>query len=392
MPLVPRLILAAALVSAIVLGAMALEGTDSTARALQLSLILGAAFGLVLQRSRFCFYCNFRDFLERRDPNGLLAILIALAVGTIGYTLIFGVWLPAPTAPRLPPTAHIGPVSFVLAGAALIFGIGMAISGSCLSAHFYRLGEGSPVAPFAILGALAGFGLGFATWNSLYLAAVSGAQALWLPHIVGYGGALGLTLLALAGLAAAILYFARPKPQDPAAPLTLGEAMSRIFLRRWPATVAGMAVGIISVAAYFRIAPLGVTAELGSIARTYGTNAGVTPETLFGLDTFRGCATLIKETLLSNNGLFVLGLIGAAWASALVSNQFTPRLPTLRDVGRGLVGGLLLGWGAMTALGCTVGVLLSGIHAGAVSGWVFLLACSAGAAIALPLGRRLENR
>jgi hypothetical protein len=33
----------------------------------------------------------------------------------------------------------------------------------------------------------------------------------------------------------------------------------------------------------------------------------------------------------------------------------------------------MLGWGAFTALGCTVGVLLSGIQGFALSGWVFLL-------------------
>ncbi|MNL82680.1 hypothetical protein D3C87_2101160 [compost metagenome] len=32
---------------------------------------------------------------------------------------------------------------------------------------------------------------------------------------------------------------------------------------------------------------------------------------------------------------------------------------------------MLLGWGAMTGLGCTVGNLLSGTMAGALSGWVF---------------------
>lgn len=392
MPLAFRLTLAAILIVVIAAGAVALEGTDTASRALQLSLVLGAAFGFVLQRSRFCFYCNFRDFLERRDPGGLLAIVVALAVGAIGYTLVFGAWLPTPTAPRLPPTAHIGPVSLVLAGASFVFGIGMAISGSCLSAHFYRLGEGSPVAPFAIIGALAGFALGFATWNSIYLAAISGAQSIWLPHTLGYAGTLVLTLGVLAVIGAVILYFSRPVAGEAGAPLTLREAFARIFLRRWPAAIAGTAVGVISFVAYFRVAPLGVTAELGSIARTIGTNTGITPSTLFSLDTFRGCATVIKETLLSNNGLFVLGLIGAAWASALVADQFKPRLPTLRDAGRGLVGGLLLGWGAMTALGCTVGVLLSGIHAGAVSGWVFLFACAAGAAVALPLGRRLEAR
>ena len=32
----------------------------------------------------------------------------------------------------------------------------------------------------------------------------------------------------------------------------------------------------------------------------------------------------------------------------------------------------------MVALGCTVGVLLSGIMAGALSGWVFAIACLGG--------------
>jgi hypothetical protein len=38
-----------------------------------------------------------------------------------------------------------------------------------------------------------------------------------------------------------------------------------------------------------------------------------------------------------------------------------------------LIGGVLHGWGSMTALGCTIGVLLSGTQAFALSGWVFFL-------------------
>lgn len=113
------------------------------------------------------------------------------------------------------------------------------------------------------------------------------------------------------------------------------------------------------------------------------------PETLNGLDGFRGCATVVKAALLSENGLFVLGLVGGSFASAVVAGQFVPRRPSWRDVSAGLAGGVLMGWGAMTALGCTVGVLLSGIRAGALSGWVFLLAAFAGVLIGLPLRRRI---
>ena len=59
--------------------------------------------------------------------------------------------------------------------------------------------------------------------------------------------------------------------------------------------------------------------------------------------------------------------------------------PTPGKAARSLAGGVLLGWGAMTAIGCTVGNLLSGIMAGAVSGWVFAIACYAGVRLGFAL-------
>ncbi|MFV3093225.1 YeeE/YedE thiosulfate transporter family protein, partial [Pseudomonas sp. GW6] len=56
-----------------------------------------------------------------------------------------------------------------------------------------------------------------------------------------------------------------------------------------------------------------------------------------------------------------------------------------RDWLRGLLGGVLLGWGSLLALGCTVGTLLSGVMAGAVSGWVFGLFCLVGIVLGLKL-------
>lgn len=43
----------------------------------------------------------------------------------------------------------------------------------------------------------------------------------------------------------------------------------------------------------------------------------------------------------------------------------------------------------MVALGCTVGVLLSGISAFALSGWVFATAVTAGVFVSLPVRRFL---
>ncbi|MDH1067419.1 YeeE/YedE thiosulfate transporter family protein, partial [Pseudomonas sp. GD03985] len=135
------------------------------------------------------------------------------------------------------------------------------------------------------------------------------------------------------------------------------------------------------------VAPLGVTAELGSLARTAADGLGLLPARMEGLDGFAGCATVVKQALLSNNGLFILGLVAASWASALAAGDFQPRRPTANELLRNLAGGVLLGLGSMLALGCTVGTLLSGVMAGALSGWLFGLFCLLGIWLGLVLRR-----
>ncbi len=359
-----------------------LPDRDALGRSLPVSFGLGAGFGLVLQRSRFCFWCNLRDWFGNRDPRGVLDIIVALAVGAIGYAAVFGAWLPDPSGTRLPPDAHIGPVSFTLAGGAFLFGIGMALSGSCVSAHLYRLGEGAFGSVIALLGAFCGFVAGFAAWNALYLLDLHRAKIIWLPHWLGHGGSLLLTLAVLAGLGAVISRHPLPPEQ------VHGSVLHRILSHRWPAGLGGVLIGWIAVLAYFRVGPLGVTAELGSLARTAADAGGLLPQVLHGLDSFAGCVTAVKETLLSRNGVFVTGMVLASCLSAVLSGDWQPVRPKARDLPRLFGGGVLLGFGAMISLGCTVGVLLSGIMAGALSGWIFAIFCVAGSWV----GWRLRGR
>jgi len=344
------------------------------------ALAIGLALGVVLQRSRFCFYCHARDWLQRDDPRGILAIILALAVGLVGMTVVQSSWVPNPQAGQLPPDMHIGPVSWVLVLAGLAFGAGMLVSGSCISAHWYRLAEGSAASPFALVGTALGFALGFQTWNPLYSLAVADAPVVWLPQHLGYGGALLLQLGVLAAWAAWVWQRhvqqrrrSLPLATAPtaAAPRSLPALWRSLWQGRWNYALGGLLVGLIATAAIVRMRPLGVTALLGSQVRGALQGQGWVPERLNGLDGFAGCATLPAATWATPNALVLLGLLAGAFIAAFASRQFRPRLPTGRDAGRGLLGGVLLGWGAMTGIGCTVGTLLSGGMAGALSGWVF---------------------
>lgn len=340
------------------------SNTETGGRA-SFSLLIGLALGIVFERGRFCFFCIFRDSIEARKNNGFLSVITALAVGAIGYAIVFGMYLPDTSGEYLPTGAHIGPTSWVLAVAALAFGFGMALSGACISGHLYRIGQGSLRAVPALIGALLGFGLGFITWNTLYLRAIQEAPTLWLPHYIGYAGSLAVTLFAL-GL---IAYFLLKSNTESAPEKVSGLALLRSKFS--PATT-GVLVGVIGTIAYMRIEPLGVTRQLSAISRKAFDKQSLLPETLNGLDTLAGCVGIVSETI-SNNGWLIIGFVLASFAGALSANRFKFEIPTVRNSSTALVGGILMGWGSMTALGCTVGVLLSSTQAFAVSGWVFFL-------------------
>jgi uncharacterized protein len=365
-------------------GAYWLHDADGYGAKPSLSLLIGAALGITFARGRFCFFCILRDWIEKRESTGMYAILAALAIGGIGYAIVFGAFLPNSFSGRLPPDAHIGPVSWVLVAAGGAFGIGMALSGACISGHLYRLGEGYSRAPLALLGSLIGFGLGFFTWQSVYLSTLANAPVAWLPATLGYGGALALHLALLAIIAIVLLRFVPAPSEVTHERLTGRRIFELIFRKRWNPLVTGTIVGVLGMVAYFRVEPLGVTSQIGSFARTTLDNAGLLADRLNGLDGFAGCATVIAQTI-TENGWLIGGLVLGSFAVSIIASRFQMSSITLKSGVTALGGGVLMGWGSMLALGCTVGTLLSGISAFALSGWVFSAAVIGGVWVGLRL-------
>jgi uncharacterized membrane protein YedE/YeeE len=381
-----RVTLVALAVVGFIVGAYALTGGELPDPARPVSLLLGAALGFAFERGRFCFFCLYRDAFERRITRPLLSIVSALAVGAVGYALLFGLYLPNPKGEGLPPAAHISPVSLPLVAGAVAFGVGMVLSGACISGHLYRIGQGYLRAIPALAGSLVGFGLGFFTWNSLYLEQVSESPVVWLPRWFGYSGSLVLLLGSLGVVAWVLL---RVDRSEPLAHHSASAAPSRLFdvllTRRWSPVATGAVVGAIGIAAYLRTTPLGVTSQLSTISRSYLDSREMLPEVLHGIDMMRGCVAVVTSTI-TNNGWLVIGFVVAAFVASLASGNFKVQRPTVGNSVTAFVGGTLLGWGSLTALGCTVGVLLSGTQAFALSGVVFLVVVSATVGLGVRLG------
>jgi uncharacterized protein len=157
-------------------------------------LLFGVVFGVVFQRSRFCLVRAFREPFMTGDAEHTRAAALALAVSMLGFAILKftdlkdkGDWVF--------PGAGIG----ALAGGTL-FGVGMTLAGGCGAGSIWRAGEGQ----VKLWAALAGFALGASTARLAVVQAGALAKLGWavfLPSIVGWGGAVVLTLAVLAAWA-----------------------------------------------------------------------------------------------------------------------------------------------------------------------------------------------
>ena len=78
-----------------------------------------------------------------------------------------------------------------------------------------------------------------------------------------------------------------------------------------------------------------------------------------------------------------LGLIAGALAGALLAREFAIRVPPPGELVKGAVGGVLLGIGAMLALGCNIGGFFSAVSALSLAGLTMMVGLLAGAWLGL---------
>ncbi len=115
---------------------------------LLLGVLLGAAFGAVLQLSGASSYAKIINALRLRDFTIIKLILAAIGVGMIGVYLLDAFGL-----------AHMKVKDLFFPGVAiagLIFGVGFAVSGYCPGTALAAAAEGKVDAWFTVAGGLFG--------------------------------------------------------------------------------------------------------------------------------------------------------------------------------------------------------------------------------------------
>lgn len=170
-------------------------------------LLFGLAFGVILQRSRFCFTASMRDPWITGSTSVTRAVLIACSIATIGFTAIK--YAAFTGGNPIPGMDNVGQISLALVIGAFIFGIGMVIAGGCASGTLMRVGEGFTMQMlsllFFVLGSL--WGAHDMGWWRAHV--IKDAPAVFLPDVFGWLGALLVQFLIIL-----LLYIASVKWQE----------------------------------------------------------------------------------------------------------------------------------------------------------------------------------
>lgn len=362
--------------------------------------VLGVGFGIVLQRSRFCFNSAFRDLLQFRSGRIMKGVIVGMGVATTGFGLHMYTLMPNPFLGPVAPEAHAVPLSAALVLGGVLFGLGMVIAGGCTSGSLYRMGEGYVASWVAFGGLLSGLLLAAHTWNWWWEHVIRPAPVIWFPRHLGYGGAVAATLAGLAAAYVLVLWIesrggmSDPAGSPPANPVRFGDKLRAlghtVFTRSWPPAVGGAVLAVLNLLAYQTHMPWRVVGELSRWSSAAAGVVGFAPGPLQGTEDLSACTLSATGGLWTHGFPLNVGLIVGSFMAALLAREFKLRIPRnpVRYV-QSLGGGLSMGYGAGLALGCTVGAFFSAIPSLALNGWVFALALTMGAALGVRIIERL---
>lgn len=314
-------------------------------------LIVGVLLGFVMQRTRFCLAGGFRDMYVQKSNKMFYALLVAITVQSIGLLILtsFGA-IKVPT--------HTFPVVGTIIGS-FIFGIGIVLAGGCATGTWYRAGEGligSWVALilYAVTSAITKTGVLLPLMNVINRPTNVNAS---VSHSTGIPNWVLVLILTVITITLVVRTLRKPKVMVPKLKQKHTGIRHYLFERRYHPFVAGIVVGLIALLAW----PMSE-----STGRPYGL--GITTPS----------ANLINFLVSGNSKfidwgvLLVLGIFVGSYIAARGSKEFKWRLPDKKTIRNSAFGGILMGFGASVAGGCSIGNGLVETATMSWQGWIGL--------------------
>jgi uncharacterized membrane protein YedE/YeeE len=346
--------------------------------------VLGFIFGAVANRTNFCTMGSVSDVVNMGSWGRMRMWLLAIAVAMLGANALHATGL-VDLGRSIYTQPNVRWLSYIVGG--FLFGVGMTLGSGCGSKTLVRLGGGSlkSLVVFVFFGIAAYMTLkgAFAIWRTRALDPVA-------LDLAGHGVKhqdLASLVVAATGMAAQTAAIAVPLAF--AAALLAFVFKDREFRGSRDHILGGAVIGLTIVAGWYVTGHLGFGEDPATLEETYfGTNSRTLESLSYTAPVGYTLELLMLWTDASLHVTFgiaaVIGIVLGSFAYAVASRTFRfEGFAGAEDTASHVIGGVLMGFGGVTALGCTIGQGLTGFSTLAVGSIIAFLAIVAGSALTM---------
>jgi len=334
------------------------------------AFLLAFVFGAVGNKTRFCTMGAVSDWVNMGDLGRMRMWLLAIAVALLGSSALHLAGA-IDLGKSIYPAPAFTWLSYIVGG--FLFGVGMTLGSGCGSKTLIRIGAGNlkSVIVYVFLGIAAYMTLkgllGAFRVEVLEKATVSLPQGQDLPALLGVNRAI---LAALIGGALIVFVY-----------------WSKEFRSSFDYTLGGVVTGLVVVGGWY------VSGVIGHVAEDPQTLQEAFVRTNTGrMESFSFVSPLAytleylmfwtdKSRVITYGIASAAGVIAGSAAYALATKTFRwEGFRDAEDTANHIVGGMLMGFGGITALGCTIGQGITGFSTLALGSIITFVCIVAGSA------------
>ena len=346
---------------------------------------LALIFGFMANKTSFCTMGAVSDIVNMGDWGRMRAWLLGIGLAIFGTNLLaYSGYVDLGQAYYTRGTVYW--LAALVGG--LTFGLGMTLAGGCGQRTLVRLGGGNlkSIVVFMFLGYTA-----LVTMNGVlrvFVDAVLRAEAFTvhldglqtLPSLVGMTDKVSQLAMALV-LSLLILAFV---------------FASKEFRENRDNLLAGLVVGGVVVAGWYATGHLGFGENPETMEMAYMGTDSKGPESM----TFVGPLAYTmdlwaywRDKHVTFGVASVFGVVIGSFIYSVLSRNFRwEYFNSPQDMFRHIVGAILMGFGGITAMGCTIGQAVTGVSTLAISSFIVFFGILAGSAITMKVQYYLMMR